>query len=182
MATIRLCDYTKRRIASNEETYTLSLNGKSYEICLDALKELQNRLDSDEIVAPTPAPVAPVRQIAPRPAKMEPAEEVVLNAETSSPFDGPSEPQLVDDEPVNTQTARAQNAVQPIAVPNSIKERLPMPTIAQSEAVVRESQRFPAGGLQALTPGRQRNLAAEKLAQKEKQVENKYLKDKERLP
>jgi len=181
MATIRLCDYTKRRIAADEATYSLTLNGKSYEICLDALTELQTRLDSDEVPAPQAPQKPAVRRAAPQPPRGQ-DDDAALNAEAPSPFDGPVEPQLVDDaEVVNTQPTRTAEYVAPIALPNSTKERLPMPTTAQAEAVVAESQRFPAGTLRALSPGRHRNVAAEKLTQKESALDKKINKDKERL-
>ena len=179
MATIRLCDWTKKRLASNEETFTLTLNGKTYEVSLSALEEIQSRLEGDE------APVA--RQVPPRPARIAPAQppvqqtgaDVGINVEAPSPFGGKAEAGLLDDTPAPT--PQAQPPVAPIAIPASTKERLPVPTPAQAEAVVAESVRFPAGTLSALNPGRQRNVAAKKLAEREAVVESKFKSEKERL-
>jgi len=173
MATIKLCDWTKKRLAPNEQTYTLILNGNEYEISLEAVQEIHGRLVEDEApltrqVATKPLRIAQVQQPIP-----EADDSLGLNVEAPSPFGGKVEPGLVDNVP--------QQSIAPIVIPASTKERLPTPTTAQAEAVVAESKRFPTGTLSTLTPGRQRNVAAQKLAAKESQIETKFKTDKERL-
>lgn len=157
MATIKLCDYTKKRLAANEATFKLVLNGKEYEISASALQEIQTRLDSDE------AP--PSRVVATKPIKQttQPEHEL-LNVEAPSPFGGKTEPGLLDDTP--------RPSAPPIAIPASTKERLPLPTVAQVDAVVAESTRFSEGTLTVLTPGKHRNMAQQKLAAKEATFED----------
>jgi hypothetical protein len=162
MATIRLCDWTKKVIGKEVKTHKLILDGKEYEISNEALDELKSRLDGDTVSV-----VKPVRATQPSPRVAEPVDDIGVNVEAPSPFGGKVEPGLLDNAPV------AQNpSVQPITIPASIKDRLPMPTPAQADAVVAESTRFREGTLSALTPGKQRNIAQQRLAAKEATFED----------
>lgn len=150
MATIKLCDWTKKRL-TNEEVFKLTLNGVNYEVCAEAFRQLKQHLEGDE------APQTP-QKVARAPQQVQatptPEGDVGINVEASSPFTGPAQPGLLDDA-----LAAPRPAVPPIAIPTSTKERLPMPTAAQADAVIAESQRFPEGKLHTLTPGKARTAA-----------------------
>lgn len=148
MATIRTCDYTKRRLKSGEQTYRLILEDKEYEISDEALAEIKARLEGDEAPARVPQPV---RVATPVVAASDDAE--------------PNETAL-DDQEEATEAPRIHPNVPPLTVPASTKERLPMPTPAQTETVIAESVRFQEGTLRALTPGKARTAAQEKLKTK----------------
>ncbi len=169
MATIKLCDWTKKRLASNEPTYKLVLNGKEYEISAEALQQLQSRLDGDEAPLNHRVHAQPVRLPGTQSPTSTPVEDVGINIEAPSPFGGKVEPGLLDDLPVN---AAPLQVVAPIAIPASTKERLPMPSPAQADAVIAESTRFPERTLKTLTPGKHRNIAQQKLAAKEATFED----------
>lgn len=141
MATIRLCDWTKKRLAKDAQTHTLILGGNEYEISDEALAQIKARLEGDEAPqAPAPVRVAP------------PVAAPVVSVEANQEAPDAPEP-----------TPAPQAVVPPIAIPASTRERLPVPTTAQADSVIADSVRFQEGTLGALTPGRSRAVAQEKL-------------------
>jgi len=146
MATIRLCDWTKKRLAKDAQTHTLILGGNEYEISDEALAQIKARLEGDEVLqAPTP-----VRIVTPVAA---PVVSVEANQEA------PATPGDV----LEPTPAPQAGSVPPIAIPASTRERLPVPTTAQADSVIADSVRFQEGTLRALTPGKARSAAQEKL-------------------
>jgi hypothetical protein len=142
MATIRTCDWTKKRLAKNEQTHTLILGGNEYEICDEALAEMKARLESDEpLWTPTLTRI-------------------------TTPVAAPIIGEATNQEPTASQEAAPVPApapiVTPVPIPASIRERLPVPTPAQADAVLTESARFQEGTLNTLTNGKAR-LEAQKL-------------------
>ncbi len=168
MGTIRICDWTKRKLTGAELAFKLSINGNDYEICAEALKEIKGRLDADTV--PLQGRLQPQTPPPPPPA---PPEDLALNAEAVAPFGDKVEASPLSD-PIAVAPA-------PIAIPASIKEKLPIPTPAQSEAVIKESRRFHEGGLSSLNPGKQRNVAQQKLDQKEVEFKTFLERQKEKI-
>ncbi len=146
MATIKTCDWTKKRLGKNDETFTLIIDGKEYEVSAEALEEIKTRLEGDE------APRASAPAQAARPV-VAPAVRVESN----------------QDQPEATGEAPSPSPapfVPPIAIPASTRERLPVPTPSQADSVIADSVRFQEGTLRALTPGRERNAAQQTLKTK----------------
>lgn len=155
MATIKTCDWTKKRLGKNEQTHTLIVSGNEYEISDEALAEIKARLEGDEV--PEGVVEAPVR--APQTARVAPP--VVAASDDTEPNEA-----ALDNQEQAPQAPRIHPNVPPLTVPASTKERLPMPTPAQAETVIAESVRFQEGTLRALTPGKARKAAEQVLSTK----------------
>jgi len=149
MATIRLCDWTKKRLAKDAQTHTLILGGNEYEISDEALAQIKARLEGDE----APQAPTPVRIVTP---VVAPVVSVEANQEE------PAAP----GEALEPTPAPQAGSVPPIAIPTSTRERLPVPTTAQADSVIADSVRFQEDTLRALTPGKARSAAQEKLKTK----------------
>jgi len=162
MATIRLCDWTKKRLAKDAQTHTLILGGNEYEISDEALAQIKARLEGDE----APQAPAPVRVALP---VAVPVVRVEANQEA---------PAAADEVPAPALAPQPVGVVPPIAIPASTWERLPVPTPAQADSVLADSVRFEEGTLRALTPGKARSGAQEKL----KNWEEKFEDTKRPLP
>ena len=150
MATIRLCDWTKKRLAKDAQTHTLILGGNEYEISDEALAQLKARLEGDE----APQASALVR-VAP------PVAAPVVSVEANQ--EAPAAP---DEAPEPAPAPQPASAIPPIVIPASTRERLPVPTPTQADSVLADSVRFEEGTLRALTPGKARSAAQEKLKTK----------------
>lgn len=161
MATIRCCDWTKKKLGKDDTTYVLRLDGKEYEICKEALEELRAFLDSEESPLNRLAQSAPLKPqfVHVTPPAVVPAINIVPNQEAPAP------PQEMPEPPGEIPTPPPAPITLP-PIPASIRERLPVPSPAQSDAVLAESVRFEEGTLRALTPGKARTQAQERLKTK----------------
>jgi hypothetical protein len=167
MATIKTCDWTKKRLAKDEETFTLILNGMEYEISTEALAELKARLEGDEVPLTRQVTTKPLRLATPTPHVAAPSIDDEPNEAAPTASDEALEPMQV------------ANAVPAIAIPASTRERLPVPTTAQADSVIADSVRFEEGTLRALTPGKARSAAQERLKSK---WEDKFEDNQRPLP
>ena len=160
MATIRVCDWTKKQIATTAQTVKLVVGTRTYEISEAAATEMISRLEGD-VVPPQAAPLPPsARHVA------EP--DIGVNIETEGdPFEASPEP-----EPMGEPVKLPVKAAAPLPIPNSVKEKLPLPSLAQADQVVAESTKFKEGTLKTLTPGKTRNLAQQRLAVREAKFED----------
>ena len=151
MAQITTCDWTKKRLGKNDETFTLTIDGKEYEVCAEALAEIKARLEADEAPSATLQFPPGVRAVTPPAAPVAAAES------------NQDEPEALDEVPA---PAQPTGPIPPITIPASIRERLPVPTISQADSVLADSKKFDEGTLRALTPGKARKAAQEKLLTK----------------
>lgn len=164
MATIRVCDWTKKQIATTAQTVKLMVGSRAYEISEAAATEMIGRLESD-VVPPQAAPL----QVVNGPAARHVAEpDIGINIETEGdPFEGDPE-----QEPMGEPVKLPVPAANPLPIPESIKQKLPLPSPAQADQVVAESTKFKEGTLKTLTPGKNRNLAQQRLAAREAKFED----------
>lgn len=179
MATIRLCDWTKERLAKDAPTFEIAIDGQTFEVGEAGRNAILEQLEGEN------APGQPRVQVVERTveaAPTQPAAAPLINVETNDdPFEpGPgSMPQM----PMAEQAAaedgvipEPEDGVPRIEIPEDTKKRLPMPTEAQSDKVIRESVVFEEGTLSALNPGgKGRQQAVKKLAQKETVEERNYM-------
>lgn len=167
MATIRLCDWLKTKLASNEEVVKVQVGDKEFEVSQEAARSLLERLESDDppraaflhfppnvrSLEPQerPQPIAPP----PQPARIEAAEN----------FDGGpgSMP-----EPIQA----GEEAVK-LEIPIDINKRLGVPSRATYERVIQDATRFESGTLPTLSPGSARSDANRKLQEIEAREEAK---------
>lgn len=172
MAVVRFCDWLKTRLGANEQTVTLTVGDKEFEISPRAAQELLARLEADELPqAPAlhfppgvraPAPQEqPIQQIAPPPPPLD----IQIEAD---PFDaGPGSMP----EPVQGQDADPSQLVQ-LEIPDDPKKRLGTPSRETFERVMREAKRFEPGTLPTLAPGgKARQLANQRLQEIESRKE-----------
>lgn len=160
MATIKVCDWSKKQIATTAQTVKLVVGSRTYEISEAASLELIARLECD-VVPPQAVPLPPsARHVA------EP--DIGINVETEDdPFEGEPEP-----EPMGEPVKLPVKAAAPLPIPSSTKEKLPLPSPALADQVVAESTKFKEGTLKTLTPGKTRNLAQQRLAAREAKFED----------
>jgi hypothetical protein len=186
MATIRLCDWTKERLAKDEEAQTVTIGEHEFEVGEAGLKALLKQLEGEE--APGQPEVQVIEKIVEREAPPPPLQAAApggLDIEVSGdPFTpGPSsmpQPPMGGGEPPVTTTAAASPAsddgVPPIEIPADTRKKFKMPTSAQADKVIADSTVFEEGSLPSLTMGgKKQKEAMKKLraieAQKEKDLQ-----------
>lgn len=168
MATIRICDWTKKVLAKDEEVYQMSIGGNEahdFEVGAEGRDLLLKQLEGEKEL------VMPKTQVVYRDAPPEvlQASPPGIDVGADDPFEtGPSSmPQSVmgvDD----NETPLGDDEVPPIEIPAGDKRF--QTTSAQRDKVIRQSRRFAAGTLPALTTGAkaQREANAKLLAEREK--------------
>ena len=87
MATVRFCDWTKKRLKDGDQTFTVSVDGKEFEVSAEGKQQLLDLLEADEL--PTqPTVTIPTKVEAPAQAAPQPAPVPLINVETTEdPFD-----------------------------------------------------------------------------------------------
>ena len=165
MATIRVCDWTKKVLTKDEPVTTVTIGDKEFEVGIEGMTLLTEQLEGEQ--EPNAPVIKEVEKVVYRdmpPAPLEAVSPGGLDIEVSGdPFDaGPSTmPMPVQGNggapPPPVATAAAQyddDDVPPLEIPVvHPTKRLRMPTPAQGDKILRESQRFEEGGLPALSRG-----------------------------
>jgi len=176
MATVRFCDYTKKRLGSSEETFLIAIEDKEFEVSAEGKDALISHLEADELPAmtvvaapPVPVPAAPIVAAPPAP---------LINVETAGdafapgPGSAPQPEQSVVGEPgIVEQTTDDRPPIQ-LEIPENPKKRLGLPSKATYERVIEDATRFEEGTLSALTPGKARKKAGQRLRDVESDQEN----------
>lgn len=168
MATIRVCDWTKERLAKDEEAYEITIDGQTFEVGEKGKKAILGQLEGDE------APRAP--QVVERVVKggqapqAAPAAQPIVVQEGAEHQPGPGsmpQPPMANIEDIPEDEL--------IVIPEDTKRRLPAPTKKQTDRVLRESVVFEEGTLPSLNAGGARKTAVKKLASKESVSERDYM-------
>ncbi len=167
MATVRFCDYTKKRLTSDEETFIVTMGDKEFEVSAEGMALLVAHLEADDLPsvavvpslmpAPEPPPAAPTIVAAPGP---------MINVETTGdPFTpGPgTAPQAEQGEAVAPLEQSDDRPPIQLEIPDNTKKRLGIPSRATYERVIEDATRFEEGTLSALTPGKARKRAGQRL-------------------
>lgn len=184
MATIRLCDWTKERLAKDEQAYTVTVGEHEFEVGEAGMKLLLSQLEGEE--APGQPEVKIVEKVVEReapPPPLQAASPGGLDIEVSGdPFDpGPSSmpqpPMGGAEPPVATPAASpVDDGVPPLEIPDDTRKKFKMPTPAQADKIIADSTVFEEGSLPSLTMGGKKQKAAMKKlreieAQKEKDLQ-----------
>ena len=153
MATIRLCDWTKERLAKDEDTFKVVVGDQEFEVGEEGKKIILDQLEGED--APQAEKV--VYREAPPPLLREGVPGVDIEV-PGDPFEtGPgSMPHPVQgngDDLSMPNTTAGDDDVARLEVPEDTKKRLKMPTPAQADKVIEDSTHFEEGGLPALTMG-----------------------------
>jgi len=165
MATIRVCDWTKKVLAKDEDVFVIEIEGNEghkFEVGREGRDLLRQQLEGEE--EPGAAQTVEVERVVyrDRPPQTLRAGPPGIDVEVSGdPFDsGPSSmPQPVQSSVQPRQAAFDLGAVEdaseftPLEIPDSGKKKFKPPTITQADKVVADSTLFREGSLAALNPG-----------------------------
>ncbi len=153
MATIRLCDWFKTRIAKDEETFKVMIGEEEFEVSEEGFITLIDYLKGEEPpeATRTVEVEVEVEKIVYRDAPLDATMPVIDMPVSDDPFSpGPSsmpQPPQAGVEPEPAQD------LEPIQIPEDVTKRLRPPTKAQAEEVIRTATKFEQGSLPALTVG-----------------------------
>ena len=177
MATIKLCDWTKKRLGKDEKTILIAIEDREFEIGTEGHKLLLEQLEGED--APGTPQVKVVERVVHRDAQPPPLQGVgpggVQVQVADDPFDaGPSSAP----EPIQTALTPADPVdVAPedlLEIPDDPKKRFKTPSKVLAQRIVEEATKFPEGTLPALTVGnkQQRDAAKRLKAQEDKQEDS----------
>lgn len=159
MAVVRFCDWTKKRVAADEEMTTLDIAGLKFEVSEEGMNQILHRLRSDVIQQELPVYPPGVRSVEPQDLLPEESDEIVEDVPELAQ-DAPSE----DPEPFQ------------LEIPADPRKRLGVPSRATYERVIREATVRDPETLPALSDPQKRKEAARKLAELEGKQEEAYRK------
>lgn len=167
MATVRFCDYTKKRLASGDETFLIVIEDKEFEVSTEGRDLLLHHLEAEDLpsVAFVPSPM-PVPEPSPAARTIVAAPGPMINVETTGdpftpgPGSAPQPEQSMTEEP--EQPAQGKPPLE-LEIPDNLKKRLGIPSRATYERVIEDATRFEEGTLSALTPGKARKRAGQRL-------------------
>lgn len=149
MSIHRYCDWTKRRVGSDENMVKVVIgfdDPREFEVSEDAAEQMLSILEAD----------APVANTSSTPEHNPPLPDQ-RNSE-ATPGDSTSPPVML--KPLN------------LEVPDDPNARLGTPSRDTWERVMQDAKRFEPGTLASLTPGSARQQASEKLAELEDRRES----------
>lgn len=161
MAVVRFCDWTKRRVAIDEEMTPLNINGEEFELSQEGLEQLLSRLRADELPKQALPPYPPGVRFAERQEQALPQPQPV-QVEAGETEDRLPEDVMAQDEPFQ------------LEVPDDPNKRLGVPSRATYERVIREATIREPGTLPSLSDPQGRKEAARKLAELENKHESAY--------
>lgn len=156
MATIRLCDWTKKRIGKDEPTYKVTIEDQEFEVSDEGMELLLNQLGGDEEPAPFQnrlprlVPVSPLDEQQREPVKdaIGREEESTLTVEDNLP------------EPV-----MADGNAPAIEIPDDTRKPFKKPPVKLAEQIVAESTIAEEGSLPTLSMGQRAHKEAMKRLQ-----------------
>lgn len=189
MATIRVCDWTKKVLPKGEEITKITIGSVEYEVGTEGATLLIDQLEGEN--EPSVAEPQIVEKIIYRDAPPDSLQSAMPGIDVEvkgDPFDSgptsmPQAPQASFDEFIDPKMGEpADDAafdlgnkddgseLTPLEIPESVNKSLKKPTITQANKVVQDSTHFREGSLAALNPGAiaQRNAAAKMRAMKDR--------------
>ena len=155
MAIIKLCDWTKKRIPSDEETTIVTIGKAEFEVGLEGMEMLIGQLEGEN--APDAPKIEYREKVVYREAPPDslqaaaPGLDIADGGFDAGPTSMPSPPQAIVGDETLEDPVPVQDAVD--IIPDTPTQKLRMPSKAQADQVVAESTRFAEGGLASLTVG-----------------------------
>ena len=184
MATIRVCDWTKKVLAKDESVFAIEIEGNEvhkFEIGAEARDWLLKQLEGEDALGKTQVQVVEkivYRDTPPSPLQAGPPGldiEVAGDGFEPGPASMPEPPQAAQ---ANLQPGDSAfdmgevsgDEASPLEIPESAKKKFKAPTRQQADKVVQDSTHFREGSLAALNPGAaaQRNASAKLRAMKDR--------------
>jgi len=181
MATIKLCDWTKKRLTDNEPTFKVSITddeaktASEFEVGEEGMKQILEQMQSDVSLT------QPILRVTAPPSPSRPAPQIVV-AHPRQPVEHIPAPNSMPQPPMAQQEEVQGEApvlapgevVAPIEFPESPLRPLPMPSVKQRQQVIEESTKFEEGTLGALSHPKKRKEAAKKLRSLESDTEGNF--------
>lgn len=169
MANVQICDWLKTIIPGGEPVHKIEVDGKSFEICEAAKKEIFDRLEGDIQTVSSQAP--PTN----RPPFKAPDENPVNQRVNENPFEeGPEEQSQAVQAPIELNEFDDDSII-----PEDPRKPFRTPSVRTAQRVIQESTKFEQGTLGSLNAGRARAEAQRRLAERDTEIEGNL---KRRLP
>lgn len=171
MATIRVCDWTKRRLSKGDATYSITIDNQTFEVGEEGKKFILSQLEGElEIESP--------KQEAPQPRN--PAPEGLIEGSNEVGLDLPSsdEPFGESEKNVAPQTEDVTEDMPAFEIPEDVKKGLKMPPKAVADKIMKEATKFEEGSLPSLTVGSKKQKNAQKKLRELEEAQELKLKRK----
>lgn len=176
MATIRVCDWTKKVLAKDEDLFIVEIEGNEvhkFEVGAEGKQLLLEQLEGEDAPGTAKAEVQIVEKIVYRDTPPLALQsdlpgidiEVVGDGFTPGPTSIPEVPQaqttsLDVGEAAFDLGDSGDDELTPFEIPDSAKKKFKQPTKTQGDKVITDSTRFREGSLAALNPGAAAQRAA----------------------
>lgn len=150
MATIKLCDWTKKRLGKDEETFVVVVGDQEFEVGEEGRDALLKQLEGDD--APD-VPQVVERVVEASQAPMQPAPAPVQIEAPSEPFDqGPGSMPAAPQAEAEEAQPRQQDG-EMLEIPEDTRRPLKKPSASLAKRIVEEATIFDEGSLPSLTMG-----------------------------
>lgn len=189
MATIKLCDWSKERIPSGEDTYTVVVGEHEYEVSEASLNALLEQFDGEAPPSATKIQVVEKvveREAPPPPLQAGPPGGIQIQGEDpfgAGPESMPHPVQAQADQApaqdeVTTEADGSEETGLQIEIPENPRQRFKMPSREVADRVVEDATKFEEGSLPTLTMGATAHREAMKRLQALEQREDDKLRRK----
>lgn len=178
MATIKLCDWTKKRLGKDEQTILIAIEDREFEVGPEGHRLLLEQLEGEdapgtpkvvERVITRDAPPPPLEAAAPGGVQIQVADEPFEAGPSSTPE--PAQAALTPADPVVPGDVAPEDLLE---IPDDPKKRFKTPSKVLAQRIVEEATKFEEGTLAALTVGnKQQRDAAKRLRELEDKEEEK---------
>ncbi len=182
MATIKLCDWTKKRLGKNEDTHVVTIGDKEFEVGDEGREFLLKQLEGEsafgmQIATPPLRTLSPPKPKEPAPAPLQGAQpggmQIQVTEEPFEPGPGsiPETPMASTPEPIAPEDMDPSDLLE---IPDDPKRRFKIPSVKLAERIIDEATRFNEGSLPSLTMGaREQKDASKRLRVLEEKEEDK---------
>lgn len=154
MATIRLCDWTKERLSSDEEAFVVTIGDQEFEVGEKGREALLKQLEGDEPPG-VPKVIEKVVEREAPPPPLQAAQPGGIQIQSDSPFEpGPnSMPEPPQAQAAPQEQPQAATSEETLDVPEDTRKPLRKPSASLAKRIVEEATIFEEGSLPSLTMG-----------------------------